>query len=304
MKKNAWLILCLIMCASARTGLCADTAGTGAAAFLKLPVDARSAGMGDAVAASAGEGMVLFQNPAALARTAGPAFAFSHALLAGDISYDVIGAAMPLRIGGLGVGVQYLRYGTFPSLDNTGAAAGSLSPRDLAFSLGYGFAFWNDLFFGTTIKHLSSKISGTASVSAMDIGFLIGGEKAAAAFAVQNMGGALKFNKEMSPLPVNVKLGGSVLYNGVLRLSADLNIPQDGKHWLGAGAEYAFGKTSDWELLARAGYNTAAADTKGLNGFSAGFGLVRNNISFDYALKTMGMLGSTHTFGLGYRLGK
>jgi hypothetical protein len=137
----------------------------------------------------------------------------------------------------------------------------------------------------------------------MDLGFLMGDDKASAAFAVQNMGGALKFNKEMSPLPVNVKLGGSVLYNGALRLSADLNLPQDGGTWLGAGAELALNKTSDWELLCRAGYNTAAADTKGLNGFSAGFGLVRDNVSFDYALKTMGMLGSTHIFSLNYRPG-
>lgn len=302
MKTNARLILCLIMCAAARTGLCADTAGTGAAPFLDLPVDARSAGMGDAAAAYASGGMALFQNPAGLAGNGVPSFSFSHAILFEGISYDVAGAAVPLRTGVLGAGVQYLRYGSMQALDNTGAAAGSLSPRDSALSLGYGYAFGSEFFLGGAIKSVTSKIAGSASASALDVGLQLGDEQVSVALVLQNMGGGMKFHTEESPLPVNVKLGGYIHYSETWRWAADFNFPQDGSAWLALGSEYAFAKTSDWQLLARAGYNTAALDTKGINGLSAGFGLARRNLSFDYAFKTMGMLGSTHIFSLNYRL--
>ena len=116
MKKTAYFILTLLMCAAARTGRCADQAGTGSAAFLKLPVDARSAGMGEAVAGLAGGPMALFQNPAGLAAAGTAAFAFSHSLLMENISFDVLSAAVPLREAGvLGFGAQSLRFGSFAS---------------------------------------------------------------------------------------------------------------------------------------------------------------------------------------------
>ncbi len=304
MKTIARIILCLIMCAPARPGLCADSTGTGAAAFLELPVDARSAGMGDAAAAYAGGGMALFQNPAGLAGGTEPVFAFSHAMLVQGISYDVAGAAVPLRAGVLGAGVQYLRYGSIEALDNTGAAAGGLSPRDSAFSLGYGYAFGKEFFLGGAVKSVTSRISGSASASALDVGLQLGDDQVSLALVLQNMGGGMKFHKEESPLPVNVKLGGYIHYSETWRWAADFNFPQDGGAWAAIGSEYVFTKTSEWQLLARAGYNTSAIDTKGINGVSAGFGLARGNISFDYALKTMGMLGTTHTLTLNYRLGK
>jgi len=74
--------------------------------------------------------------------------------------------------------------------------------------------------------------------------------------------------------------------------------------WIGAGAEYALARGQAWSLLARAGYNTAALDTRRVNGLSAGFGLARKGIALDYAFRTMGLLGATHHFGLTYGLGK
>ena len=91
MKKTTYFIACLLLCAAARAGFCANNAGTGTASFLKLPVDARSAGMGDAVAAGARGAMALFQNPAGLADSS-TEISFSHAMLVEDISYDVLRA--------------------------------------------------------------------------------------------------------------------------------------------------------------------------------------------------------------------
>lgn len=303
MKTRALAVAGLLLCAAARTGLCANEAGTAAAAFLNLPVDARGAAMGGSVAGSARGGMALFQNPAGLG--AGPgSVAFSHSLLAEDISYDVLAAAVPLRYGALGVGVQYLQYGSLASLDNTGLAAGTISPRDGAASLGYGIALMKDVYLGAAGKYINSKISGSATALALDVGLLVGGDELSVGLSAQNLGKPMKFRDEGAPLPVIYRAGLYAHYSPALQWSADVNFPKDGRAWIGVGAEYALAKGPAWCLLARAGYSTAAMDTKRVNGLSAGFGLAHKGIAVDYAFRTMGLIGSTHHFGLTYRLGK
>lgn len=303
MKTRALAMAGLLLCAAARTGLCANEAGTGAAAFLNLPVDARGAAMGGAVAGSPRGGMALFQNPAGLG--AGPgSVAFSHSLLAEDISYDALAAAVPLRYGSLGVGAQYLQYGSLAALDNTGAAAGTISPRDGAASLGYGIALMKDVYLGAAGKYINSRISGSASALALDAGLLVGGDELSVGFAAQNLGKPMKFRDEGAPLPANYRAGLYAHYSPALHWSVDINFPRDGRAWIGAGAEYALARGEAWSLLARAGYNTAALDTKRVNGLSAGFGLAHKGIALDYAFRTMGLIGGTHHFGLACRLGK
>ncbi|OGS07847.1 MAG: hypothetical protein A2270_01760 [Elusimicrobia bacterium RIFOXYA12_FULL_51_18] len=301
MKKPVYLILSLLLCAAARQGLCADSTGTGTAAFLKLPVDARSGGMGEAVCGGAGGAMALFQNPAGLAGNRGASISFSHALLMEELSYDVLGAAVPFRKAGIiGVGAQYLKYGNFASFDNTGSGVGTLSPRDSAFSLGWGMNIAEDIMAGAGVKYIDSRISGSAATTAMDLGLLVKLENISAGFAAQNLGKGLKFNEETSPLPLNIKFGVDIPYQEEWRWAADINFPNDGLVWLAAGGEYAF-DLKPWTLLGRAGYNTAAWDTRELNGISMGFGLANKNLTFDYAFRTMGMLGSTHHLGISYK---
>ncbi len=304
MKKTALTVIALAACLTARPGLCADKTGTGTAGFLKLPVDARSAALGGGSAAPAPGGLSLFRNPASLAVNASPAFAFGHAMLVEDLSYDVLGAAVPLGGGVLGAGAQYLRYGSMDSLDNTGAPAGSLSPRDSAAALGYGLELGEDIFAGAAVRQISSRISGSASTLSLDLGLAMNGDEVNVGVAAQNMGKGLKFNKEESPLPVNVKLGAVIHYSERWQWLLDFNFPKDARTWVGAGAEYAIARGAGWALFGRAGYSTEALDTKELNGLTAGFGLSRGNISIDYAFRTMGMLGSTHHLGLNYGLGK
>ena len=293
------------MCAIARPGNCVNNAGTATASFLKLPVDARSVGIGEAVAGSPRGAMALFQNPAGLANNKTTAFAFSHALMMEDISYDVFGMAVPMgKAGVLGIGAQYMKYGSFDSLDNTGALVGSLAPKDSSFVLGWGMKIDGDIKAGAAFKYIDSEIYGSADTTAMDLGLLLKGDDISLGFAIQNLGKGLKFNKEESPLPVNMKFGVYIPVNVKLDLFADINFPRDGSSWLAVGGEYAFYRKDDWMLFGRTGYNTAANDTNEINGISAGFGLAKKNLTFNYAFKTMGLLGSTHHIGLTYQWGK
>lgn len=302
MKRTSTIIFALLLCAGARGGSCADYAGTGAAVFLKLPADPRAAAMGEAVGAGLPGPMALFQNPAALAGSR-LAAGFSHALLMEDISYDAICAAAPAGDGALAVGAQYLRYGAVDSVDNTGAPAGSLSPKDAAFSAGYGLFLDDGISLGVAAKYISSRLSRTAAAAALDFGLMIKDDKVAVSFSGQNIGKGLKYGSEESPLAATYRLGMSGPIRKNLLWAADFNFPKDGARWVAVGAEYAF-EMKAATAYGRAGYNTSAWDTKGLNGISAGFGLDYRGLTLDYALRTMGVLGSTHHLGLGYRFGR
>lgn len=298
MKRTTTLILALL-CAAARGGICADRTGTGAAVFLKLPADPRAAAMGEAIGGGLHGPMALFQNPAGLAGGR-LAAGFSHALLMEDISYDAVCAVAPAGDGAIAVGAQYLSYGGVDSLDNTGAPAGSLSPRDTAFSAGYGLLLEEDISLGVAAKYVSSRLSRTAATTAMDFGFMLKEGNVSVTIVGQNIGKGLKYGDEESPLAATYRLGMSGPVRKNLLWAADLNFPKDGPRWLAVGTEYAVAlKTAT--VYGRAGYNTAAWDTKGLNGISAGFGLVYGGLNLDYAMRTMGVLGSTHHLGLGYR---
>ncbi|OGR77135.1 MAG: hypothetical protein A2X32_07595 [Elusimicrobia bacterium GWC2_64_44] len=301
MKKSAWILTAVLLCAAARAGYCANKAGTGTAAFLKLPADARSAALGETSAASARGAMALFQNPAGLA-DGGASAAFSHALLAEDLSYDVLGAAVPFKGGVIGAGAQYLRYGSMTSLDNTGAPAGSLSPRDAAFALGYARPLADGVLAGAAAKYLDSRISGSASGAALDLGLVFNADDFFVGAAIQHLGKGLKFALEESPLPTNVKIGVMIPADK-WQYFADFNFPKDGPGWAGGGAEYRLAPGGGWSLACRAGYNNAAPDAGGISGLTAGFGFELGKFTLDYALRAQGMLGSTHHLGLSYALG-
>lgn len=298
MRTRAWLILAVLLCASARAGLCANKTGTGSAAFLKLPADARAAALGETSAARPGGPLALFQNPADLAAARGAA-AFSHALLAEGVSYDALAGGYPLGGGVLAAGAQSVSYGSFASLDNTGAPAGSLSPRDGAYALGYARRLTDGVLAGGAAKYISSKISGSASSAALDLGLSVFADDFYVGAALQNLGKGLKFNKEESPLPTNLKLGVLIPYKR-WNYTADLNFPKDGPAWAGGGAEYTFEPGGAWTLAARAGYSSSAPDAGTLSGLSAGFGLYFGKFTLDYAIRSQGLLGSTHHFGLAY----
>jgi len=300
MKKRAWIVLGVLLCAWARAGYCANKTGTGTAGFLKLPADARSAALGETSAAAGGPA-ALFQNPAGLA-AGGRGVSFSHALLAEDLTYDALGAAFPLAGGVAGAGAQYLRYGSMESLDNTGAAAGTLAPRDGAFALGYARPLGADVLAGGAVKYIDSRISGSASSAALDLGLLVNAEDFHIGVAAQHLGKGLKFNKEESPLPTNLKLGLRIPY-GKWEYAADFNFPKDGPGWAAGGAEYVFAPGDGWTLACRAGYNNAAPDAGGVSGVTAGFGLGLGRFSLDYAFRSLGMLGGAHHVGLAYSFG-
>ena len=272
--------------------------GTSGAQFLKLPVGARATAMGEAYSAVAKDADALHWNPAALASLSGRSVSFSHAVLFGELSHDCLAYAQPLGKGAVGAGVQYLSAGKVMETDDLGFETGGIMrPRDMAVSLAYARSF-GGAALGLSLKYIDSRLAGSASAFAADIGTLFRvSARLKLAFAAQNLGGKLKFDRESDPLPVNYKIGSSWEMGRAWLGALDINFPRDNKPFAGLGTEYRY-NTGEWAFSGRLGYNTRAVGDINGAGLSIGGGAGFRSTRLDYAFTPFGSAGAVHMISL------
>ncbi|MFC1501529.1 PorV/PorQ family protein [Elusimicrobiota bacterium] len=289
------IFLIPILLAPLNAAFSKDDAGTSAAPFLKLGAGARAAAMGDAYVAVVNNADGVYWNPAALYDIEEFSFSAMHAVWFEDIYYDWISYARNITFGTIGIGAQYLSYGTMKKTDSTGAEISDFSPSDLAITLSYA----NYIFgipMGISAKYVSLTIEDSATAFAMDIGTKLSSEynEFAFGFVIQNIGTKVKFINEEDPLPLNIKTGIAYRASSTLLFSLDANAPIDNEPNAGIGIEYSKEINFDTYTAIRAGYNTKTKDISGLQGFSAGIGFRYFEYDFDYAYVPFGDLGQTH----------
>lgn len=283
-------------------GAFAADAGTVSGLFLRLPPAAGGAGMGEAGVAVAAGSPAIFVNPAGLAGVKGGYASFTHSSWADSLTYNAVSAAVKTRTAGaFGLGLRYLSYGEMDTYDNTGLKAGSMSPRDIAAEAAWAADLNWDRSLGVSVKYISSRIMRDASSFALDVGIMQRVDRVFLGAALQNSGSGLKYGDEAYPLPLNLRLGVGLPYGRNLLAAFDLNVTRGASPWLAAGAKYTLPVREGVAMSLRAGYNTASADTGGVNGFAAGFGLAGGRLAVDYALRAMGELGLTHHLGLSFK---
>ncbi|MFH1282259.1 MAG: PorV/PorQ family protein, partial [bacterium] len=182
---------------------------TAAGNVLELPVDARAIGMGGAYTAVTEKAASVYWNPAGLALLENDTISFMHAAYFESVIYNYLAYAFPMeKLGVLGVGLQYLNYGTIEKRDNLGRADEDMTPRDVVLSLSYSrILLWVPT--GFTFKVINSKIVNTATTAALDIGckLPIFTDKVLLGATVRNLGGQLKYSVEKDPLPLGVNIG-------------------------------------------------------------------------------------------------
>ncbi|MDO8805612.1 MAG: PorV/PorQ family protein [Elusimicrobiota bacterium] len=298
--KNKTAIVLAIGLAAGCAGLArAGDYGTASGLFLRLPPAAAGTGMGEAGAAVVAGSPAIFVNPAGLSGVKGGYASFTHSAWLDSLNYNVLSVAVKTKQGGvIGCGLRYLSYGNMETLDNTGALAGGMSPRDLSAEVGWGKELSKRRSVGFSVKYVSARIKRTASTFAADIGVTQRAGRNLFGAVLQNAGGGLKYGAEEYPLPLNLKLGAGIPYGADLLGVFDINITRGSNPWLAVGGKYTLFVNNDLSMALRAGYNTASGDTGGISGFSAGFGLLGRSASFDYSLRTMGELGLTHHLGI------
>lgn len=319
----ARLALLLAACAApASAAFQSEDAGTASAQFLKLGADARAAGMGNAVRAGCEDASASYWNPAGLAGLNHRHVTLTHAALYQDVFYDFIAFGLPIPspklsgrrqlrnndYGSVAVGLLYLNAGRITELDNTGTpTGGSITPQDLAAVVAWGgeLADWLDL--GAGGKFVSSRIKGSASTGAVDLGARLKLRLLEAplilAAGLQNLGGALRYVEQDDPLPTTASLAVSLRPARGWILEMDVAATRDQAPYPAFGTEFRLPIDSSLTAALRAGWSGRLADAGlgGGTGLSFGGGLGLSRFAIDYAWTPFGIIGGAHRMSLSCR---
>lgn len=277
--------------------------------FLRIPMNARAAALGNTFLTMRNDVTSLFSNPAALASLETPAASvgfFKH-LLDVNAGYAVYGQQLE-GIGTVSAGVVYLDYGSFEETDRFGDRAGAeFGAGDLAVSLGYGRSTGN-LAYGAALKFVYSSIENySSSAAAADLGvsYYFPDEQIVLAAGVLNLGTQLgSYAGIDESLPFDVRFGvGKKLEHLPLNIMFNFHKLNESEHRF---ENYSIGGEFDLSnaLKARVGYynemrrELKIGNTAKLAGFSGGFGLRISTYTVDYAYNSLGEIGALHRFSL------
>ncbi len=300
------LFLILFLCAmngeAAQTNLAPLSQ---AAPWLSLPMDARSAGMGNAFGAIADDVSTLDINPAGLSLLSGPQILLMHNEWFQDVAMERGVFGMPLGPGAFGFSFDYLNYGSIDAFNLSNGfpvANGTVNANGFNGRVGYGLPLEENFYAGISAGYLEQTF-GTTSQGAFngDAGLLwrniISG--VSAGLAVQN------FGQQLNGYSLGTNVDFSLAYKSPVfnqahsfNVDIDTNIPTDGGAvgW-NFGAEYWLAHV----LALRAGEQVSNDRIgSGLSGLTFGAGVNWQQLEFDYAFADNGDLGNSNLFSLTY----
>ncbi len=191
-------------------------AGTTGAAFLKIAVGASPVGMGEAFVAVADDANTIFWNPAGLNNVSQQEITAMHNEWFEDIKYEFLRYVQPTRkYGNFGIGFILLHMGKITGAreDEPGLYAGegeAFSVSDRSLFLAYGREITNDISGGISLKIIQQINADARSTGiAFDLGCLykMPVHNLMAGLNIQNIGPAIKIERERFALPFNIKLG-------------------------------------------------------------------------------------------------
>jgi hypothetical protein len=304
--------------------------GHASANFLKIPVEAVGASIGNSLVASARGVQGLYWNPAALAYTEGTEVIFSRMNWVGDTHISFVGAAHdfgPLAVGlsvtALGMGDMEITTETQP--EGTGEMFGAGS---YAVGLSFGLRVIDRFSFGGTAKYIHEYIWDTkGSTYAFDFGSVYTTDflHLRIGMRIANFGGTVTFtgapidNKaqelaesgptypydpriervaEESPLPRVFNVGISFepvqLDAQRVTLTAAVSDPNDNATQMGFGGEYVWDET----IFVRAGYKVGYDEQNISAGVGVKAGLGGINAQVDFAYAAFGQLGNAGVLSL------
>ena len=274
--------------------------------FLKTNIGARSAGMAGAMVAVAPDVNVIQHNPAgiALCTTRAGSFTYLNHLLdfnSGHISY-IHPHVGPGNIGGA---IQYMDYGSFDRRDQDNQDLVEFNAGSIAFTGGYAMQPLTNLYAGLALKFIRASIDSYSSDAvAVDGGLLyhIPSQQLMFGASFANAGTVLNaFMIRKDPLPSVVRLGLSKhLAHLPLMLTLQLYKYSD-EDWHGAlGGEF----TLTENIFLRLGYDQVGREMHvdlskdRFAGAALGLGAVWREFQLDYAINSMGALGTLNRFTL------
>jgi hypothetical protein len=272
--------------------------GDAGVAILKVPVDARVCGMGEASCAFIGNASAMFYNPAGLGSIGKFDIALMHSewLLGMGHEYGAIAFSLG-RAGALGVSANYWGSGDIQVVTIRGdtITGETFSASDLIFNLAYGKTF-GKLAFGLGFKYCmehNEDFSGTAMAGDVGLQYALPVKGLHLGASVSNLGTSMQLDEESFKLPLVMRFGWSYALKS-LNIAQDITVGD--KLYFLVGIEYWLGKV----FALRCGYKNDS-DLNGLAGIRAGLGVSFKGFGIDYAYAPYGDLGATHRFTLSFR---
>lgn len=283
--------------------------------FLQNDVSARASAMAGSFVSMQGDAAGLFYNPATISTLTAPVASIGYTGHVLDIKAGFAAYVQNFEdIGVVGLGVNYINYGTFNGMNDQGISTGSFGAGDMAMSLTLANPFEEDLYYGVTAKYIYSSIAdANSSGLGLDLGVMYvipGDDQITLGASLTNMGSQIDFyGSEREPLPFEIKIGGTIK-PAHLPLQLNLNFHKlneekdsffDKFSAFTVGGEFTLSKA----LRFRFGYNNERrkelkiGTSAGMAGFSLGGGLVLKGLRLDYGFNSYGEVGSITRITIG-----
>lgn len=302
-----------------------ERSGTSGFQFLKIPVDARSASLGQAVVASGNDVGALFWNPALAAWGQGVRAGLYHTAYFVDVTVDYAGVIWPLSGSGitLGASLQTLNSGAMDVTTELQPFGTGQTFRLLDMAAGLSVSQrLTDLFsYGVTTKLVRESVAGlTATTVVFDLGFFyaVGNTGVQFAVAIRNFGldgtpkGTLDrpvignppvvteedFEALTPPTTFHLGVAYDLLKNRPqqqLVMTLQLDNPSDNAETWSTGLEWGWRET----LFLRSGYRFGLEEQT-IPAVGAGIRVPISGtwLRFDYGYNRLERLGAVHRLGL------
>ncbi|MBV9079785.1 MAG: PorV/PorQ family protein [Elusimicrobia bacterium] len=308
-----WLLSVLVLAFALPVSAGLRTGGD----FLKIPIGAEGASLGQAYTASSEGVDALNWNPAGLSSV--PAYldnpsvglSLSHQEYLVDNNLDHFGMVLApdaVRRTAVGLNVVRLSYGTQERRTTDRQRIGTFDSYDLSVGLSAARRI-SGFSLGGQFKLIREQLAGFSAIGyAVDMGVQGPGpfNRMTFGLAVQNLGPRMVFVQESFQLPLTISGGMSYKVTGPLSVLMDVRSrPYQNQLTVDTGVEFNASKT----VALRAGYlqkiseavrNSQASETNrgnmfGMAGLAAGLGMHFKQISLDYAITPFGELGNAQT---------
>ena len=261
-----------------KAGFAEDDGGV-PGAYLFWGAGVRSLGLGRAYTAGCNDGSSVYWNPAGLSLVERKEFVAAYSLLSEDTSHSFLGAALPQKNIGIGLGIVDLRSLGLDKRNRDNEDIGDFDITQTAGIIALSKEIYSAFYLGSSVKIVQEKIDIYSDVGyGLDLGVMYKYEykfiPVSAGLYLQNIiKPGIKLIEKEEEFPFSVRLGvDCTILNDRLYLAVD-SFKIDGERIkMYCGGEYRF--MEDF-MSARLGINE--------NEITTGFGIDFSDIKLDYA---------------------
>ena len=201
MKKKLLIITLVVLLPLLLAAEIFPKVGTAGVQFLKLGIDARAIGMGEAYTAVTNDISSVYWNPAGLSLSTQNQVFYSHTEWVADIQHEYFAASHYYDFGVLAFSMSYLHMPEMAvtTEEQFGETGEMFNCYDLAVGLSYSYQFTDKFSFGFTGKYIREELDEyPANGLSVDLGTLYntGWNNITIGMAMRNFGPDMEFNSD------------------------------------------------------------------------------------------------------------